>query len=129
MTATKAPGFRAFALIKRKPGSTREELIQHYENIHAPLAIETIPNLRKYVRHYIRDCDPFTADPVDLGVELPYDIITEMWFDNCQEFLKGMAFLKDAVKAQRIKEDEEKVFDRASIRFVTADDFESVPKA
>lgn len=114
--------FKAFALIKRKPGTTMEQLIRHYEASHAPLAVKSVPNLKKYVRHFIR---PFGNDVYRLEEELPYDVVTEIWFDNREDFERGMAYLTEPETAAAIAEDEERLFDRSSIRFVTVEDFES----
>jgi len=34
---------KTIALIKRKPGLSREEFIRHYEEVHAPLALKHVP--------------------------------------------------------------------------------------
>lgn len=114
--------FKAFAMIKRKPGTTMEQLIAHYESSHAPLAIKSVPNLKKYVRHFIR---PYGNDVYELAEELPYDVVTEIWFDDREDFERGMAYLIEPETAARIAEDEERLFDRSSIRFVTVEDHES----
>jgi hypothetical protein len=49
-----------------------------------------------------------------------------LWFNDRVDFLNGMSYLKDKKLTKRIADDEERVFDRASIRFVAADDFESL---
>ncbi len=114
--------FKAFAMIKRKPGTTMEQLIQHYESSHAPLAIKSVPNLKKYVRHFIR---PYGNDVYALDQELPYDVVTEIWFDDREDFEQGMAYLTEPATAALIAEDEERLFDQSSIRFVTVEDRES----
>lgn len=114
--------FKAFAMIKRKRGTTMEQLIAHYESSHAPLAVKSVPNLKKYVRHFIR---PYGNDVYELDQELPYDVITEIWFDDREDFEKGMAYLIEPATAAAIAEDEERLFDRSSIRFVTVEDRES----
>ena len=114
--------FKAVAMIKRKPGTTREDLIRHYEANHVPLAIKAVPNLKRYVRHYIT---PFGNDVYGVDQEPPYDVITEIWFDDEEDFLRGMASLTEPVTAAIIAEDEERVFDRSSIRFMTMVDYES----
>jgi len=109
-------------MIKRKPGTSMEELIRHYESSHAPLAVKSVPNLKKYVRHFIR---PYGNDVYELEQELPYDVVTEIWFDDREDFELGMAYLTEPETAARIAEDEERLFDRSSIRFVTVEDHES----
>lgn len=113
--------FKAYAMIKRKPGTTMEQLKAHYEGNHAPLAIKSVPNLKKYVRHYITSYgnDVYAED------DLPYDVITEIWFDDREDFEKGMAYLTEPATAAAISEDEKRLFDQSSIRFVTVEDAES----
>jgi hypothetical protein len=114
--------FKAFAMIKRKPGTTMEQLIAHYESSHAPLAVKSVPNLKKYVRHFIR---PYGNDVYSLDNELPYDVVTEIWFDDREDFERGMAHLIEPETAVAIAEDEDRLFDRSSIRFVTVEDRET----
>ncbi len=114
--------FKAFAMIKRKPGTTMEQLIAYYESSHAPLSIKCVPNLKRYVRHFIR---PYGHDVSALQEELAYDVITEMWFDDRVDFERGVAYLTEPATAALIAEDEERLFDRSSIRFVTVEDHES----
>lgn len=113
--------FKAIAMIKRKKGTTMEQFMDYYENYHAPLAMKYVPNLKRYVRHYIR---PY-GNNVYEKVEAPYDVITELWFDDREDFEKGMAYLSDEKTAAIIAEDEEKAFDRSSIIFMTMEDRET----
>ena len=114
--------FKAIAMIKRKPGTTMEQLIHHYESKHAVLAMERVPNLKKYVRHYLH---PYGNNVYGQDQEAPYDVITEIWFDDREDFEKAMAYLTEPETAAIIGEDEERVFDRSSIRFMTLEDHET----
>ena len=114
--------FKAIVLIRRKPGMSREDFIDYYENNHAPLGASKVPNLVKYVRHYIR---PFGNDVYAADAEPPYDVLTEIWFENEEEFHKGMAYLSEPETAALIGADEEKLFDKSSIRFMTMEDYET----
>jgi uncharacterized protein (TIGR02118 family) len=116
--------YKAYAMIKRKPGTTLEEMIEYYEANHVPLAIKSVPGLRKYVRHYLRTWgnDTYRSDK-----EPPFDVATEIWFDDREAFDVGMAHLLAPETAAVIAEDEEKVFDRSSILFVTIEDRETDP--
>ena len=114
--------FKAVAMIKRKKGTSMEQLISYYESNHAVLAVKAVPNLKKYVRHYIR---PYGNDVYGTDGEPPYDVITEIWFDDRADFEKGMASLTEPKTAALIAEDEEKVFERSSIRFMIMEDRET----
>ncbi len=111
--------FKAFVLLKRKSGMSVEDFRSYYESTHAPLGQRVLPNARKYVRHYL---NPFGDDGPD---DLPYDVITEIWFDDRAGFEEAMAHISDPETARIIGEDEENLFDRSAIRFVTVEDAET----
>ena len=47
---------KTLALIVRRPDHTRQAFRDHYEQIHAPLAMETVmEGTIRYVRHHVRD--------------------------------------------------------------------------
>ncbi|MFW0786384.1 EthD domain-containing protein [Gordonia sp. CPCC 206044] len=116
--------FKAFAMIKRKPGTSLDHLKQYYEANHVPLAIKSTPGLKRYIRRYLHT---YETDAWRSGNEPPFDVITEIWFENRAAFDAGMAYLQSDRVAEAIAEDEEKVFDRQSIIFVTVDDHETDP--
>ncbi len=114
--------YKAMVLIKKKRGMSRQHFIKYYENHHAPLGISKVPNLRRYIRHYI---SPFGNDVYAADEDSPYDVLTEIWFDDEQEFRKGMEYLSDPETARLIGEDEERLFERSSIRFMIMEDHET----
>ena len=114
--------YKVIVLIKRRPGLSMEEFIDYYETKHAPLGASKVPNLKRYVRHFVR---PYGNDTYAAGGESPCDVLTELWFDDEADFLQGMAYLADPDTAAIIQADEEKLFDRNSIRFMVMQDFET----
>lgn len=114
--------FKIMVMIKRKPGMGMEEFIQYYETRHAPLGLSKVPNLKRYVRHFIR---PFGNDTYASAKESPYDVITELWFDDQADFQQGMAYLADPATAAIIQADEEQLFDRSSIQFMVVEAHET----
>jgi len=68
---------KAIFLLKRKFGLTHAEFREHYEEVHAPLEIGLLPNIRKSVRNYVT-----TNVMPDSVEELDFDCITEIWFDD-----------------------------------------------
>ncbi len=114
--------FKVMVMIKRKRGMRMEDFIQYYETKHAPLGASKVPNLKRYVRHFIR---PFGNDTYGADAEPPYDVLTEIWFDDEADFKRGMAYLCDPETAAIIGADEEKLFERASIRFMLMEDHET----
>jgi len=97
---------KSMMLIKRKPGLSREEFIQHYEEMHAPLALKHFPTFKRYVRNYVI--------PLPDTEELGFDCITEIWFDNIEGAMAVTEALGDyKTKIGRIfLNDEEKFMDR-----------------
>ncbi len=72
---------KGIVLVKRKPGLTPAEFRQHYEEVHVPLTLSLFPTIRKYVRNYVATI----AFPA--SVEEPeFDCITELWFDDMEDF-------------------------------------------
>ena len=70
---------KVMLMMKRKPGLSLEEFIDHYERVHVPLALTNARNLVHYERHYLH---PGRFVPFgDELVEPDYDVITELWYD------------------------------------------------
>ncbi|MEQ8661552.1 MAG: EthD domain-containing protein [Gammaproteobacteria bacterium] len=114
--------FKVMILIKRKPGMSMEEFIDYYETRHAPLGASKVPNLKRYVRHFVR---PYGNAVYQADSDAPCDVLTELWFDDEADFERGMAYLTEPETAAIIAADEEQLFDRASIRFMIMEDHET----
>jgi uncharacterized protein (TIGR02118 family) len=114
--------FKVIILIKRKNGMSVQAFRDYYESTHAPLGASKIPNLKRYVRHFI---SPYGNDIYTADEEPPYDVLTELWFDDEDDFNKGMAYLSEPETAAIIGADEEKLFEKSSIRFMVMEDFET----
>ena len=72
---------KGIVLVKRKPGLTLEEFRQQYEEVQVPLTLSLFHTIRRYVRNYV------TTIAFPPGVEEPeFDCITELWFDNMEDF-------------------------------------------
>jgi uncharacterized protein (TIGR02118 family) len=114
--------FKVMVMIKRKPGMKMEDFIAYYENNHAPLGASKVPNLKRYVRHFIR---PYGNEIYSADSESSYDVLTEIWFDDKADFERGMAYLTEPETAAIIGADEENLFDKSSIRFMLMEDHET----
>ena len=114
--------FKAMVMIKRKRGMSMQDFINYYETRHAPLGYSKVPNLKRYVRHFIR---PYGNDVYSADAEPPYDVLTEIWFDDEADFKQGMAYLTSPETAAIIGADEENLFEKASIRFMIMEDHET----
>ena len=114
--------FKVMILIKRKPGMSKKDFIAYYENNHAPLGSSKVHNMKRYVRHFIR---PYGNEVYGKDAEPPYDVLTELWFDDEADFERGMALLTEPETARIIGEDEENLFDKSTIRFMVMEDHET----
>ena len=114
--------YKVMVMIKRKRGMSMEDFINYYETRHAPLGASKVPNLKRYVRHFIR---PFGNDIYSADAESTYDVLTEIWFDDEADFRRGIDYLSDPETAAIIGADEEKLFERSSIRFMIMEDHET----
>jgi hypothetical protein len=71
----------------RRPDVSQQDFRTYYESTHARIGEEIAARVgvSRYVRRYVERL-PATreveADP------FPYDVITEVWFDNREDFLK-----------------------------------------
>jgi hypothetical protein len=63
---------KTLALIARRPDLERAEFRDHYEQVHAPLAVRTLlEGTTRYVRHHLRDA---------LFGEPAFDVVTGFWY-------------------------------------------------
>ena len=63
---------KTLALIARRPDLSRAEFRDHYEDVHAPLAVRTLlEGTTRYVRHHLRDT---------LFGRPAFDVVTAFWY-------------------------------------------------
>jgi hypothetical protein len=87
--------------LKRKPGMSRPEFRDYYENRHIPLCMKYMAGAEVYRRRYIEG-----------DTELDFDVITELGFrDAATRDLVLDTLARDAMPADVIA-DEQNVFDR-----------------
>jgi uncharacterized protein (TIGR02118 family) len=111
-------------LMKRKPGISVEEFRSYYETHHAPAAEPYSAGVKRYVRRYL---DPQDHPETGPGGELPYDVITELWFDDEERFKATLGYVTTAIMPADIIEDEKRLFDRSSFKIATYTECESDP--
>ena len=103
--------------MKRRPGMTVEEFREYYEDCHAPLAAKYSTAHLRYVRTYL---DPHPHPETGPASEPPYDVITELWFDDEGVFESTLQYLTTTTMPPEIVEDEMQLFDRSSFCILTA---------
>ncbi len=91
------------ALIVRRPDHSREAFREHYEEIHAPLAMETVmEGTTRYVRHHVA---------AELYGAPFFDVVTAFSYRDAADAAKLMARLESA-EGERIIADEHTFMDR-----------------
>ncbi len=68
---------KVMMLVKRKPGISKEEFYNYWQNVHGPLVAKSIPALRKYVQNH------FVETPEQ---EYEGDGIIETWYDSIEDW-------------------------------------------
>lgn len=88
--------FKIMTLMKRKSGTSMQQLIDYYENTHSALGLKVWKEIgkapKRYVRRYFRPMT-FGTEQEDMGEapEMPFDVAMELWFDSredCEEFFR-----------------------------------------
>ncbi len=111
--------FKVAVLINRNPALSPAQFRDYYESVHAPLAAGFMPRLTRYTRHFT---EPFGNGVYDAGNTASADVITEMWFASEEDFQETMNDLASPEIAAALGADEEKLFDRSSIRILLMED-------
>lgn len=96
------------ALIVRRPDVTRREFRDHYESVHAPLAIPYMQGLVRYVRNHLQACL--------VGGEPGFDVFSEFTFGSLDAALE-MQKLLASERGDPLKQDERTFMDVERNRF------------
>ncbi len=100
--------FSNLALIVRRPDLTRREFRDHYEDIHAPLALPLMQGLRRYLRNHVQ----VALD----GVEPVFDVLSQFTFESVEAAARLQSLLESAA-GDPIHKDEASFMDRPKNRF------------
>jgi hypothetical protein len=114
--------FKVVMMMKRRPGMTPEAFKDYYETTHARIGERVLPTAERYFRRFLTPLGPPAVGPV---VEPVADVITEIWFKDRATCDATMAKLADPATLAEIVADEEKLFDRTSIRMYAVEECES----
>ncbi len=94
-------------LLKRKAGMGLQDFREYYENNHRKLGEQAMPGALRYVRRYVTpEPNPITGVPV----ELPFDVITELWWPSRTAWDDLQAGIADSAIGKAIYADEEVLF-------------------
>jgi uncharacterized protein (TIGR02118 family) len=114
--------YKILLLMKRRPGMTVAAFRDYYENRHVPLCAKYSGGVTRYIRRFL---DPQNHPETGPAGELPYDVITELWFDNEATFTATLAYITTSIMPDEVVEDEKNLFDRSSFRIATVVECES----
>ncbi|HEX7872373.1 MAG TPA: EthD domain-containing protein [Sphingobium sp.] len=114
--------YKILLFMKRRPDITVETFRDYYENHHAPLAAKYSQGISRYVRRYL---DPQDHPETGPAGELPFDVITELWFEDEAVYRGTVKYLSRTIMPDEIVEDEKNLFDRSSFRIATVVERES----
>lgn len=110
-------------LLKRNPNLTREQFIEHYENVHAKIGEKYLKGrASRYIRRYL---SPLVDPSYGVEGEGEFDIIMELWFENEETYKATLALITTPEASAEITADEELLFDRSKNRFFTINEVES----
>jgi hypothetical protein len=114
--------FKILMFLKRRPGMSVEAFRDYYENHHAILCEKYTTGVQRYVRRFL---DPLPDASTGITQELPFDVVTELWFEDEAVFRATVTYLSTSVMPEDVVEDEKKLFDRAKSRIATVVECES----
>jgi len=113
---------RILLLMKRKPGMSMEAFRDYYENHHIPLCAKYMSGIAGYRRNYLV---PQRHAESGANKELPYDVITELIFDDEATYKATVEYLATTVMSDEVVNDEMNLFDRPTMRMATVEECES----
>jgi uncharacterized protein (TIGR02118 family) len=112
--------FKVIALITRKPGLTREQFIEYYENNHVKLVLKVFPQIVDYRRNYIDMRGAIMAPGM---LEPDFDSITEIWYRDRAAYEEMLSTHFSTGVQEAIEADEENFLDRGKTRFFVVDEY------
>ncbi len=111
--------YKCIALLKCKPGLSREAFVDYYETRHSVLIRKLLPGILAYRRNYVDLAGAFVfpdAAPID------FDVITEIWLADREAYERFTAKAAEPEIARLIAEDEENLFDRGASRMFVVEE-------
>ena len=114
--------YKVLLFMKRRPGMSVEAFRDYYETQHAPLCETYTSEVTRYIRRYIDPLPHPETGPFD---DPPFDVITELWFEDEAVFKATLAYITTTVMPDEVVADEKNLFDRSSFRIATVVERES----
>ena len=119
--------FKQICFFRKRPDMTMDEFMDYYENQHSQLAQKTglkpaIPNATRYVRRYLT---PLPHAESGTNEELPYDVVSELWFEDEAVFRGTVDYLSTTVMNDAVVTDEMNLFHRPTMRMAVVEECET----
>lgn len=122
------PQIKQVALLRAKPGMSREDFIAYYENNHAPLAMRILQKggkciFARYIRNFPMPGGGFKLSHV--AHEAPkadFDVLSEFWFWNQAQYDEFLGLCGVPEIGQALAKDEENFFDRSKVTIFMVDE-------
>ena len=110
---------RTLSLIKRRPDITRDAFREHYETVHAPLALPYMDGLVRYVRYHLE---------AELFGAVGFDVVSAFWYRDAESTAKMMDVLASEA-GKPILEDELTFMDKPANTFFPVSERWLVPES
>jgi uncharacterized protein (TIGR02118 family) len=99
---------KTLALIARRPDTSRDSFREHYEDVHAPLAVRTIlDGTTRYVRNHLRE---------EIHGRASFDVVSAFWYRDAAAAL-GIQRRLSAPEGEAILRDELTFMDKPANTF------------
>lgn len=114
--------YKILLLMKRRPSMSVEAFRDYYENQHIPLCSKYMAGVSRYIRRYLV---PQPHAESGRNEELPYDVVTELWFEDEATWQATVEYIANNVMPDEVVEDEKNLFDRPTMRMATVVEVET----
>ncbi len=113
--------YKLVLLLRRRPGMSVKDFRDYYETRHRLIGEKFSDGVVRYVRRYL---DP-APQAIGAAAELPFDVITEVWFDDKAIYDQVLAATATGNLPDEVIADEERLFDRPKSRVACVTEVES----
>lgn len=109
---------KAYYFLWRRPGMTRDEFIEYYEEIHVDLIVSNLPRASDFRRNY----PAWQHNHADHLGTLPFDVLTAITYQSRASFEEAMRVYHSPPFNEVVTEDELRFVNRGRVRFVPVDE-------
>lgn len=116
--------YKFIGFMARRADISPDAFREYYETVHARIGeqIASKVGVSRYFRRYVQGLSPASNGDPDA---FPYDVITEVWFDNREDFERVAGSVPQGELPDGVASDEERFLDRSKTRFITVVECES----